>query len=395
MSQMKLPSPSDAMLELSSLLIEIIKQQCEKQQCINFHEYMKLALYHPQYGYYQNNLPKLGQQGDFITAPTLSPVFSYCLANQCQQVLRKITKPSILEFGAGNGTLATDLITRLAELNCDFEYYYILELSPTLKTQQAHHLKENAPNHYHRVQWITELPTDFKGVILANEVLDAMPCQRFCINEKGHFEEQYVGIQDDNLYTFFDAISTPFLTAQIDVLNLVDYKPYESEIQLSLNGWINSVAASLSEGLVLLIDYGFPQKEFYHPERNQGTLMCHYQHHAHPDPLWWPGLQDITCHVDFSRVATAGIAQNLSLQGFTTQGAFLIGCGLADIVTDLQQRLSPQDWYNCSQAIKCLTLPHEMGELFKVIALTKGINFPLIGFQFQDLKCKVDTPYDS
>ena len=390
MPSTSLPSPCDEHLALSHALLATIAQQCQQRTALSFYDYMQIALYHPQYGYYQNTLPKLGATGDFITAPTLSPVFAYCLAHQCQTVLSQLNSASILEFGAGNGSLAATLLNRLAHLGCPIEHYYILEVSAFLRQQQQATIRQQAPEFYQHITWLTELPSHFSGVILANEVLDAMPCHRFKINARGQLSEQYVHIVNHELQAYYDKVSSQHLASQIQALAIQHrQQDYESEIQPNITGWINSVADCLQQGLLLVIDYGFPQHEYYHSDRNQGTLMCHYQHHSHPNPLLWPGLQDISCHINFTALAQAGLACGLQLAGYTTQGSFLIGCGLTEIASELQQQLDIKAWYRCSQAIKCLTLPHEMGELFKVMGLTKDLDSSPTGFSFHDQREKL------
>ena len=357
-------------------------KELQRHAPMSFYEYMNLALYHPQYGYYQSELPKFGTQGDFITAPLLSPIFAYCLANQCQTVLESMGEGDILEFGAGTGQLALDLLTRLNHLSCLPQYFYILELSTSLKAQQQKLLKSKIPELYNRIIWLDTLPQDFKGVMIGNEVLDAIPCHRFKF-ENNQVLEQFVTVEKDQLRSYFATPKSKELTTAVIALSL-NTQPYESELSLAVSAWIKTVADVLQQGALILLDYGFPQVEFYHPERCQGTLMCHYAHRSHPDPLVNPGQRDITSHVDFTRVAHAGQTHGLNLAGFSTQGAFLIGCGLSELMTEMQQHLTSIAWYNCTQAVKCLTLPHEMGELFKAIAFTKSFDVPLMGFSFQD-----------
>lgn len=350
---------------------------------ISFARYMELALYAPGLGYYSAGLPKLGVTGDFITAPEISPLFSRCIARQCQQVLQTLGGGVILELGAGTGAMAADLLLELQHNAALPEQYLILEVSAELKQRQQQTLQQRMPQFFDRIHWLDRLPDKpVTGVVLANEVLDAMPVQRFRLDAEG-LHEFYVTW---NSKEFVWQLAPPSTELQATIQNLqieVESASYESEISLMIPAWIKSISAGLHQGCIILLDYGYPQHEFYHRDRYMGTLMCHYQHRAHPDPLCLTGLQDITAHVNFTQVAEAAVANDLQVAGFTTQAAFLLGCGLLDLVKadDLSVR-AQLEW---SQQIQRLTAPQEMGELFKAIALTRGLdNLPLLGFSLQD-----------
>jgi SAM-dependent MidA family methyltransferase len=338
---------------------------------ISFARYMELALYAPGLGYYSAGLRKFGSGGDFVTAPEISPLFSQCIARQCKQI-----GGDILEFGAGTGAMAEEILREYTPNN-----YYILEVSADLKQRQQEKLK-----HFTNVTWLTSLPEKFSGIILANEVLDALPVHRFQIIDN-KILEAYVRCENNQFVWHYDQPTSPGLLDAVEKLNISEHN-YTSEIHLTIPPFIHTLGKILNHGTILLIDYGFPRREYYHPDRHQGTLMCHHQNQAHPDPLVLTGLQDITAHVDFTAVAEAAVDAGLHVAGYTNQASFLLGCGLLenglprgarnDGLGDLKQQLV------ISQQIQKLTQPHEMGELFKVIALTKNLEMSLIGFSLYD-----------
>ena len=346
---------------------------------ISFDRFMELALYAPGLGYYAAGKNKFGKQGDFVTAPELGPLFARCLARPCQALLKELNGGDILEVGGGSGVLAADLLLELESLGRLPQRYFILELSADLRAWQTETIRRRTPHLFERVHWLAELPGDFRGMVLANELLDAMPVSRFKITENG-VNELWVGWKNDH-FAWREKPARASLRARAGPLELAT--GYISEINLRAEAWVQSIADILKQGAMLLIDYGFPRAEFYHPERAQGTLMCHYKHHAHDDPLRLVGLQDITAHVDFSAIAEAGTKAGLELSGYTSQAAFLLGNGLEQIMAasdpnDIRTHLA------LTQQIKKLTLPHEMGELYKVIAFQRDVQEPLPGFALQD-----------
>lgn len=350
---------------------------------ISFARYMELVLYAPGLGYYSAGAQKFGAAGDFVTAPEISSLFPRCIARQCLPVLKALKKADILELGAGTGIMAADVLLELEILNQLPQHYFILEVSPDLKERQRQALEQRCPHLLSWVEWLDTLPQDFSGVIVANEVIDAMPVHRFRTSAAG-IQELYVCWRDDHLVWHADVPSSPDLIESIKKLQsagLLGVGDYESEFNLWVPAWIQSLSQSLQKGLILLLDYGFPRHEFYHPDRSMGTLMCHYRHHAHTDPFLLPGLQDITAHVDFTQVAESAINAHLDVAGYTTQAAFLLGCGLDEMMADVSD---VQEQFMLAQQVKMLTLPSEMGELFKVMALTRDIDMPLCGFALQD-----------
>lgn len=377
-----LPTPSAEALAHSEQLKAIICQKIQAQGGqISFHDFMQMALYEPGLGYYVAGLRKIGAAGDFVTAPEISALFSKCIANQCAQVLSALPNSSILELGAGSGRMAADLLLHLEQLNCLPEYYFILDLSPDLQTRQRETLAQYAPHLLHQVQWLTRLPTEpFRGVMLGNEVLDAMPVELFTVSKQGIASVQVSVVANQFAFTDGQAKATEYIQTLLPTELAL---PYTSEFNPALAAWIHSLAEHLETGALLLIDYGYERADYYHPERSQGTLLCHYQHRVHNHPLIYPGLQDLTASVDFTAVAEAGVDAGLQLAGYTTQAAFLASCGLEDLfIAALNQ--NPQTSYPLAQEIRTLSLPSEMGERFKVIALTKGFTTPLLGFRLGD-----------
>lgn len=355
---------------------------------ISFRHFMELALYAPMLGYYVAGARKFGREGDFVTAPEVSPLFSRCLARQCAQVLEALDGGDILEFGAGTGLMAVDLLAELERVGRLPERYLILELSPELKARQRETLAARVPDLLARVHWIERLPAaPIRGVILGNEVLDAMPVQLFALHSAG-IMERGVGVGAGGAFAWQEQPADEPLRAR--VTHLLEDLPhalvpgYCSELNPNLEGWMQSVADALAAGAVLLVDYGYPRHEYYSPERDEGTLLCHYRHRAHPDPFFWPGLQDITANVDFTAVAEAGTQAGLTLAGYTTQANFLIGCGL-DAVYQQALAAAPDDLYRLSQQVQRLTLPGEMGDRFYAIGFTHGLDLPLAGFSVRDL----------
>ena len=353
-----------------------------------FDRYMELALYGPGIGYYVNGAHKFGAGGDFVTAPELSPLFGQCLAEQLAEVLPACGN-QVMEFGAGSGALAADILAHLERIERLPERYLVMELSAELRLRQQALLAERVPHLLSRVEWLERLPMGgWQGVVVANELLDAMPVSRFRRASHG-WEEQRVRNGEDGFEIRWDVPCTPALVAALEGIQrrLGPFADgYCSEVNLRLSPWMRALAGMLERGLVLLIDYGYSEREYYHPERDGGTLMCHFRHRAHEDPLLLPGLQDITASVDFSAVAEAGTAAGLELAGYATQAQFLLGCGL-DRLLEAADTADPEDRIDRLQAAKQLVLPSAMGERFKVIGFSRGLEErPLRGFALRDMR---------
>ncbi len=373
-----LPQPSADALAVSQQLQALINAEIGRNSgWISFARYMELALYAPGLGYYSAGSRKLGAAGDFVTAPELSPLFGRSLARQLA-ALRAQDIPDIVELGAGSGALAAVLLEELAALDCLPQRYRILEVSADLRERQQARLQARVPQHVARVEWLDHLPESIHAAVIANEVLDALPVHRIRKDEAGIHELGVVTQDGGHAWALRPAAA---LTAAVQALQLPD--DYETEINLAAPALVSGLAQRLEHGMLLFIDYGFPAHEFFHPQRNRGTLMCHYRHHAHADPFLWPGLQDITAHIDFSAIARAGSAAGLDLLGYTSQAQFLINCGITALLAatpaDDVARYAPL----AAQAQQLLS-PAEMGELFKVIALGRGIARPPDGFSRGD-----------
>ena len=372
--------------EQSRHLQEMIRREIEVSGGIAFDRYMELVLYAPGVGYYAGGARKFGAAGDFVTAPEVSPLFARCIARQCAQVLQDLDGGDILEFGAGSGVFAADLLEELAGLDRLPDRYLILEVSEGLRQRQEERLRSRGAGIFERVVWLDTLPEPgFAGMVIANEVLDAMPVNRFQIIG-GAPKEQFVTLIEGELTAEWSISGNRVLeeaVSDIEASQGALDDGFESEINLRLEPWIEQLSDFLDKGAVLLIDYGYPRREYYHPLRSRGTLMCHYRHRAHPDPLILPGLQDITAHVDFSAVAEAAHSTGLMVEGYTTQAYFLMNSGLDEFIT----RSDPEDVKKhliLMQQVKQLTLPTEMGERFKVLGLSRGLAAPLSGFNRHD-----------
>ncbi|MBU1690279.1 MAG: SAM-dependent methyltransferase [Gammaproteobacteria bacterium] len=371
-----LPAPDPAALEYSEKTAALIRGEIDSAGgWIPFSRFMELALYAPGLGYYSAGMHKFGAAGDFVTAPEISALFGQVLAQQAAQVIG-LTAGNILEIGPGSGRLAFDLLSELEQLGQLPDRYHLLEVSADLRLRQQHLLARFAP----RVEWLDTLPASFSGLIIGNEVLDAMPVHLVAWGEDG-CSERGVSMQDGQ----FSWSERKLTSGELyDSAAGLDVAPGTlSEIGLAARGFIATLAGLLEKGVILMLDYGFGQSEYYHPQRSSGTLMCHYRHYAHDDPFYLPGLQDITSHVDFSAIAETGLAHGLNLLGYTSQAHFLINCG----ITDLLSRASPEQasaYLPLSSQVQKLLNPAEMGELFKAIALGKGLDTALIGFSQGD-----------
>jgi SAM-dependent MidA family methyltransferase len=355
---------------------------------LDFRTYMNLALYAPGLGYYSAGARKFGAAGDFITAPEVAPVFSRCLGVQCAEVLRTMGAGSrVLELGAGSGVMAAELLLELERQDALPIEYLILDISADLRERQRETIAARAPHLLPRVQWLDMLPEPFTGMIVANEVLDALAVERFAIRDG---DVNALGVASDyGRLTLAEVRAGSRLERAVRAIErdigrrLPD--GYESEVSLGLDDWMGSIMHCLERGVALFIDYGLPRREFYAAERSSGTLLCHFRHRFHDDALDRVGLQDITAWVDFTAVAAAAEAAGCEVAGYTTQSHWLIGCGLGDFVANVET-LGLVDRLNLSRQAMVLTLPGEMGERFKAIALAKGYDAPLRGFATRDLR---------
>ncbi len=359
----ELPVPGEEALDLSGELLGRICREIGVGGPMTFARFMEMALYEPGLGYYRNGLQKFGEGGDFVTAPLLSPLFSRCVAKQCAEVLDSLGGGDVLELGAGSGVMAADMLLALEGAQKLPDHYYILELSRELQERQRECIAQKAPQLLSRVEWLSRLPEPaMRGVVVANEVLDAMPVHQFCIRD-GELRELFVDWKGDELVWGVGEPSCDELVRRVRDLGVDFAEGYQSEINLMLPAWLKSLVEHLERGYLLFMDYGFLRQEYYHHDRREGTLMCHYRHRAHSNPLIWPGLQDITAHVDFTTVLETAESLGLSVDCYDNQANFLINCGIIDMLRGLDDEL---ELYQLKQQIKRLTLPSEMGELVKV-----------------------------
>ena len=386
-----LPEPPAELKRLSAELAIVIRAKITLNGPISFSEYMEMALYEPGLGYYSAGLQKFGEGGDFVTAPQLGNVFARCLVKQIEQVADELSEYEIIEAGAGSGVLAADLLVALQDKNPPARYR-ILERSAHLRQVQKETLCQLVPHWMDRISWLDEPPEEsWQGIFLANEVLDALTVERFCIETDGFRQLQVV--DGPGGFEWHKGSCPKPLQKQIQaILSTLEYKPatgYCSELNSNLPAWLQAVTASLQKGIALFIDYGYTRRDYYLPHRNDGTLICHYRHHAHDDPFNWPGLTDISASVDFTALAEAADFCGLEVSGYTTQAMFLLACGLDEVLAE-SESLSERERLVVNNQVRSLTLPGEMGERFQVMALSRGLDEDLRddlrGFSFSDLR---------
>ena len=369
-----------------ALLARIRQEIATRAGWISFSRFMEMALYEPGLGYYSAGAAKFGSAGDFVTAPEVSALFSRCVAAQCAEVLAALGGGDILELGAGSGVMAADMLVELETLGQLPRRYLILELSADLRQRQLALLAERAPRHLDRIAWLEALPQPLNGLIVANEVLDAVPVERFRVRGD---RVNALGVTWHGQSLDWSEVRAPreLVTGVRAIERYVGAKfpsGYTSELNLRYRPWLGSLAQALSRGVMLFIDYGLPRRQYYRPERSDGTLLCHFRHRFHDDPFVHVGLQDIGAWVDFTQVAEAGAHAGLELAGFTTQAHFLMGSGIERYLAAVTQA-RVADRINIARQALLLTLPAEMGERFKVMAFTRGYDQPMSGFSIRDL----------
>ncbi len=373
--QLQLPEPSADALHASCALQALIAEEIQRHSgWISFSRFMELALYAPGLGYYSGGAAKLGKDGDFTTAPEITPLFGQTLAQVVAAVLDQTTA-QIVEFGAGTGKLARDLLNELSAMGVGISSYAIVELSAELRERQQAALSD-----FPQVVWLDSLPEEVSGLILGNEVLDAMPVHLVVKTQDG-WSERGVGFENGQ-FAYRDQPAQPWMLKQIPDMDILP-PGYLTEVHPVASGFMKSVAEAICAGVkhsgkggaLVMIDYGFPAHEYYLPQRRQGTLMCHYRHHAHPDPFYFPGLQDITAHVDFTAMARAGLDAGLDLLAYMNQASFLLAAGLGDVLLRTSP-MEPLQYLPQANAVQKLTSPAEMGELFKVLVMGKNIDLP-------------------
>jgi SAM-dependent MidA family methyltransferase len=342
---------------------------------------MEMALYEPGLGYYSAGARKFGPEGDFITAPEISPLFSACVARQCEQVFELTGLRTILELGAGSGVMASDILSDLENRSNLPDEYLILETSAELRWRQQQRLQQDHPDFFPNIRWLDSLPsTGIGGVVVANEVLDAIPVNRIRLTD-GEMKELKVGFDGERfLWRAGDVSDIIRNELDIRLKDIVSGLPdgYETEVNTLVPAYVRSLSDVLATGAILLIDYGYPRSEYYHPQRIRGTLACHYRHRSHEDPFILVGIQDITAFVDFTTVAECGHEAGLDVKGYSTQAGFLMSMGLEDVI---QEYKKDGNELKLSQQAGRLLLPGGMGESFKVMALTRNVTASLDGFR--------------
>ena len=405
-----LPKPLPAALAHSLRLSQRIAERLAVARgWMSFADYMRLALYEPGLGYYSAGASKFGSEGDFVTAPEISPLFAEVVAGQIDQLLRTMGSGDVLELGPGTGAFAASAIEAFHRCDTPVGHYRLLEVSADLRQRQMTrlaHLDRARPSH----EWCERLPETFSGVIFGNEVLDALPCERFVVRE-GHWWRLGVGLGAESCASEpqFEWRVRPadgsvpgddefqreaaHLQASLRAQGIELTSDYCGEWQVGLDAWFESMAAMLKEGVMLLADYGLPRSQLYHPDRVRGSLRCYYRHHAHDDPFLWPGLTDVTAWVDFTRVAEAAERAGLQIQGFTTQMAFLAGGGIEQAMTRVIDAAatdsagpSVAEQAQLASGLRRLLMPGEMGESVKFVMLGRGDEGALPAFALRDLR---------
>lgn len=391
-----LPVPDKAAAAHSQRVAQCVLDKIAVTGSLPFTEYMQTVLYEPGLGYYSAGSTKLGAEGDFITAPEISALFSQSIAQAILPALDAIDNVCILEVGAGSGKMAADILTHLDGLNKLPDSYCILELSADLRLRQQQYIKKTVPVLYDRVRWLDELPAQLHAVVIANELLDAMPVVRFKKEQQGISLEYVVvddnefhirAIQEDSNAEYQRSITR---VKQMEASGLVLEPGYQSEINFNAEDWLSSVAAKLEQGVVVLIDYGYPQHEYYHAQRHQGTLNCFYRHRQHSNPFIYPGLQDLTAHINFTALADCAVENGLEVVGYTSQSNFLLGAGIAQLAEEAGSKYIAQNniaaQMELANQVKKLTMPYEMGEIVKVISFSKNCTARLDAFYFKDMR---------
>jgi SAM-dependent MidA family methyltransferase len=377
------PAPSAvAQAHSSRVVAHLMQTIAEADGWISFADYMGEVLYAPGLGYYAAGTRKFGAAGDFVTAPELTPLFGAALAAQLAQILADVPDGEIIELGPGSGRLAADILTAMARQETLPARYRLLEVSPELRERQRAHLIEKAPGFLERIEWIDLLPERWQGAVIANELLDSVP-PHLVLRRGGAWLERGVTVDAAGRLGYGDrplAAGTLLDAAQARFPAEGDYL---SEINPAAEALVRTLALRCGRGAMLLVDYGFPVAEYYHPQRSSGTLMAHYRHRALDDPFLLPGLVDLTAHVDFTAIAHAGVAGGMRVGGYATQARFLLNCGLLEA---LARTGDPQTtaYLRQASAVHKLTSPAEMGELFKVLALVRGVDLDLTGFREGD-----------
>lgn len=375
-----MPQIDSSLKQHSLALQKLIKERIEQDSDISFAEFMQMALYHPGYGYYSSGSQKFGQSGDFVTSPELGSLFAQCMAQQFQQILSQVESPVIMELGAGTGQFCFDCLLALDDMHCLPKSYTILEVSADLQQRQKDKIK-SLPKHLRTlVKWIQQpLEQSFNGVIFANEVIDALAVEVFRV-ENQHYQQMQV-IWDGGFKEKWGTMPNK-LAEQLEAKKLTLSDGYVSEFVPNLSAWLKTITENLQKGVVLFVDYGYERPAYYHPQRSQGTLICFSQHQANFNYFENIGVQDMTAFVDFTAVAEAADECGFAVDGYTTQAHFLLSLGIEQKLGNSEDNYT--NYYKNTTEMKKLAMPNEMGEKFKVIALSKDFDEELIGFSFSN-----------
>ena len=389
-----LPLPDADALAHSERLAGLIRNEIAANEgAIPFSRFMELALYAPGLGYYSAGARKFGEEGDFVTAPELGPIFAACIAESVAPVLQQVGPSAVFfELGGGSGAFAEVALKRLLELDALPDRYLILEPSADLRERQRERLQQHlSPMLFELVEWPDgPLPGEWSGVLFANEVIDALPTPRFAIRDGEVFEE-YVVVEGDDFARTLRPADAFLSNAVRHVEHRLEHsfaEGYRSEVLPQLPYWIQAVSGGMQRGAMLFVDYGHPRGEFYEPERSDGTLRAYYRHRTHAEPLLWPGLQDLTASVDFTALAEAGVAAGFDFAGYCSQASFLLGNGMAGVLERIERIKDPTEQQRRRNEVKKLTLPSEMGERFQVMGFEKDVEFG-IAFMAGDLSFRL------
>lgn len=385
-----LPEPGDAARQHSARLVEFLFETIQRENgAIPFARFMELALYAPGLGYYSAGARKFGEAGDFVTSPELGTVFAECVCEAVAPVLRSVPHPTFMELGGGSGAFAEAFLQHADRLGLLPERYAILEPSADLRQRQQQRLRECLPSAvFSRCDWPDGPPeAEWRGVLFANEVLDALPTTRFAIRD-GEVYEEFVSLDAEGEFLRVDQPADAMVRAAVRHVERALGAPlpdgYRSEVLPQLPYWVQAIGGLLKQGAMLFIDYGYPRREFYLPERDDGTLVCHYRHRAHGDPFFLPGLQDITAFVDFTALAESGVGAGFDYAGYCSQSSFLIANGLPQRIAEAEAIVDDVTRHRRLNEIRKLTLPGEMGERFQVMGFTRDVDLSA-AFAFGDL----------
>ena len=369
-----LPRPENKYLTQTSRVSNFIEKRIkEAGGKISFRDFMQHALYEKDLGYYSSKEEVIGSKGDFITAPEQGKIFANSLANQCAVIIREITGAAVLEFGAGTGALVINILKKLKEMECLPEHYFIVDVSATLIDCQKKRLQKEVPELASIVSWVSSVPREFSGIIIANEVADAFPFERFVKTDNEVLQVCVLNGKEKFEYDLIPAKKKlcDYIYALEEKLDRKLTNGYLSEVSFEAQDWIKDIACKMKAGIFLMLDYGVSRKEYYAPHREQGWTRCHFMHHAHNEPLIYPGIQDITTWVDFSVLSEVAVDNDMKIDGFLNQSQFIINNGIEENFQNFEQ-LDIKTQLELSRQIKLLTLPDQMGENFKCLGLSKN-----------------------